>query len=349
MADPEPVTPSLRAIAKAAGVSVSTVSCALRGEPGVAVATGAHIREVAESMGWRANPLVSAWLAHVRATTPQRKNVSLGFLISDKESSARYFDSPVYRAYHRGAAERAQRLGFELEVFHVESTGVKRLNQVLASRSIPGVIVAPLQHSGVLEQFNWQAVSCAAIAHSLIEPQIHRAANHHFHSVAMALRELAKRGYRRIGLAMTRGHDTRSGGMFSGAYWAFAQSHQGTAIPPFYPDKSQFTFSHFAQWYRDAQPDAVLGFAVVHDWLQRCGVSIPQDTAFANLDWHVSYGPQAGINQKPELIGAAAVDLVTSQIFRNERGIPTDKKLLLIESDWVDGPTAPQKGRGSQI
>jgi DNA-binding LacI/PurR family transcriptional regulator len=341
MMSPEKPPPTLRAIAKAAGVSVSTVSCALRGEPGVAPKTAERIRNTAKKLGWRANPLVSAWLAHVRSAKPHEQNISLGYLISDKDGMEHYFQSPVYRAYHTGAEARARQLGFTLEPFHLEATGLKRLNQILASRSIPGVIIAPLGRSGNLDGFDWSAFSCAAIAHSLTEPRIHRAANHHFHSVVLAYQKLVELGYRRIGLAIAKGLDRRAGGTLSGGYWSAALAAGTTPLPPLLPEMSPFESRHFTHWFREHRPDAVIGYSLIKDWLAQMTVSVPSAVAFANLDWHPSYGPQAGIYQKPDLIGAAAVDLVTSQIFRNERGIPHDQKLILIESEWVDGPSAP--------
>jgi DNA-binding LacI/PurR family transcriptional regulator len=309
----------------------------------VAPKTAERIRNTAKKLGWRANPLVSAWLAHVRSAKPHEQNISLGYLISDKDGPEHYFQSPVYRAYHTGAEARARQLGFTLEPFHVEATGLKRLSQILTSRSVPGVIIAPLARSGNLDQFNWQGFSCAAIAHSLIEPRIHRAANHHFHSVVLAVRRLAELGYRRIGLAIAEGLDRRSGGTLSGGYWSATHAAGVQPVKLFNPSRSTFNFPPFKEWLDKEEPDVVIGYSLVRGWLGQMGRSVPGDVAFANLDWHQSYGNEAGINQKPELIGAAAVDLVTSQIFRNERGVPPDQKLILIESEWVDGPTAPGK------
>jgi hypothetical protein len=48
----------------------------------------------------------------------------------------------------------------------------------------------------------------------------------------------------------------------------------------------------------------------------------------------------AGIDQKSDLVGAAAVDLVVDQLHRNERGVPALQKLVLIEGVWVEGATA---------
>jgi hypothetical protein len=41
--------------------------------------------------------------------------------------------------------------------------------------------------------------------------------------------------------------------------------------------------------------------------------------------------------------GAAAVDLVIEQLHRNEFGLPSDPKLMLIASKWMDGKTVRRK------
>jgi hypothetical protein len=44
---------------------------------------------------------------------------------------------------------------------------------------------------------------------------------------------------------------------------------------------------------------------------------------------------QWGINQLPEVVGRAAVELVVGQIHRNERGSRTPAHNLLIDGTWV--------------
>jgi DNA-binding LacI/PurR family transcriptional regulator len=345
MSPHEKPPPTLREIAQAAGASLSTVSSALRNQPGVSEQKKQHIQQVARKMGWRQNPLVSAWLAHVRTHKQHNQNLTLGYIVSDAEGLDHYFNSPVYLSYHKGAQERAVALGFQLEIFHFEATGGSRLSQILHSRSTPGIVVAPLRKPGALAHLNWQAFSCAAIAHSLEKPRIHRAANDHFHSVVLAMDQLRKLGYQRIGLVLDKNTDARSGGTFSGAYWTVAHKMAANPMPPFLPDNDTSRFELFHDWYKKNRPDAVIGFELVRFWLDRLELKIPEEIGYANLDWKPAYGLEAGVDQKAELIGAAAVDLVTSQIFRNERGIPQDQKLILIESEWVDGPTAARQGK----
>jgi LacI family transcriptional regulator len=45
------------------------------------------------------------------------------------------------------------------------------------------------------------------------------------------------------------------------------------------------------------------------------------------------------MNQNNDLVGAAAVDLVVGELHRNEAGIPTYPKCVMIESQWIEGTT----------
>jgi hypothetical protein len=47
------------------------------------------------------------------------------------------------------------------------------------------------------------------------------------------------------------------------------------------------------------------------------------------------------------MVGAAAADLVIGQITNNEIGIPVHPRLVLIECDFVPGPSV--KGGGAEL
>jgi LacI family transcriptional regulator len=101
-------------------------------------------------------------------------------------------------------------------------------------------------------------------------------------------------------------------------------------------------------WLRRSKPDAVIGFGPAQFLcLTRLGVSIPRDLAFAALDVeqtrlaHVD--AVAGINQNLALIGATAVDILASQLYHNELGLPQRPVYSMIEGYWVNGRTAPAK------
>ncbi len=71
------------------------------------------------------------------------------------------------------------------------------------------------------------------------------------------------------------------------------------------------------------------------------GIRIPDDVAFAQLSLIGTREGIAGIDQKLPLVGENAVDLVIGQLYRNEYGIPTDPKMVLLDGEWRPGASAP--------
>lgn len=343
--DPSKSPPTLREIARATGLALSTVSSALREQPGVAPETVKRVRETAEAMGWRPNPLVSAWLSHVRASQEPARQAALAFVISAPEGREAYLQSPIYADYLEGARARARALGFGFETFLYEEVGgSERLNGILEARGIPAAVIAPLSDRSEGVTLDWSRLTASTIAYSLESPAIHRAGSHHFHVADLAVRKLAELGYRRIGLAIPPELDRRATGMFTGGYWSGLHHLGLPASPPFEDFGKEVSFRRFGDWLKKHRPDAVLGFPLIAPWIEELSETLRllEAPAFASLDRHPSHEGHAGVDQQALRIGATAVDLVTAQLFRNERGIPENPKLSLVEGFWRDGPSAPE-------
>ena len=338
-----PHAPTLREIAKKSGFALSTVSSALRGQPGVAEATVRKVRAVAESMGWRPNPLVSAWLSHVRTTHAPTLQATLAYIFSHPGGEAGHFTSAVYKAYYEGARKRAAELGFSMEFYHYEAYGERRLTEILEARGIQALVVGPLPEFSHTLSMPWERFVSVAIAYSLIEPAVHRAANHHFKSIARLVQTLHAYGYTRIGLALPTDVDERSFSMFTGGYWSTCHREGIDALDLFEDFYQPDSFERFGRWLDKVSPEVVIGLETVADWIRGQGYALPEEIAFANLDRRPEHGDHAGIDQNAERIGSTAVDLVTAQLFRNELGLPDHPKLSIVEGVWVDGVTAPRK------
>lgn len=86
--------------------------------------------------------------------------------------------------------------------------------------------------------------------------------------------------------------------------------------------------------------------------LTHLGYDIPQDLAYVALDVeqtrlaHVE--EVAGINQNLPLIGATAIDILASQLYHNELGLPQRPVISMIEGYWVAGRTAPSRAVGTR-
>ena len=176
-------------------------------------------------------------------------------------------------------------------------------------------------------------------------PSIHRASNDQYSTITLALRELTKLGYKRIGMAMPAESDERVKRNWSAGMLVYQQQiPEADRVPSLL---STGSFSHsFEDWFREHQPEAVLSLAwQVLKVLKEMKLRVPEDVGFAHLALTASDHDCAGVNQNSEVVGAAAVDLVDAQLRRNERGIPEFSKTLLVPGQWVAGPTV----RGSSV
>src|SRR5262249_48185532 len=102
-------------------------------------------------------------------------------------------------------------------------------------------------------------------------------------------------------------------------------------IPIFFGDENTLAFR---KWLAEYQPDVLIGHEDIY-YQTSLGMGFAFD--FINLDW--LGGPESGINQHRDWIVSSAVELVVAQLYRNERGIPTITRNMIIDGIWVDGST----------
>jgi LacI family transcriptional regulator len=96
----------------------------------------------------------------------------------------------------------------------------------------------------------------------------------------------------------------------------------------------------FPAWLQKCRVDAVIcSEPGPIELLARAGYRIPGQIGLAHLAVECAGMPCAGIDQNSELVGAAAVDVVVGQLHRNERGIATPSRAVMVEGRWLDGPT----------
>lgn len=327
--DPQSRPPTLRDIAKRSGLALSTVSDALNGKKGVAEATRRQVIGVAEAMGWRPNPLVSAWMSHVRTHADTPATQGLAYVVADREGLAHHFAVPSYEQYWEGVKTRAGELGFQAEIFSYYETGGKRLSDILYHRGIGPLIFSPLGEPAALDMA-WERFSSVSIAYSLLSPILHHVSSHHFQVVQEAIAQLIEAGYERIGFAIPTDIDVRTAGMMSGSYLhARAFLNPDKLVEPFCRPFASFTDRKFQAWVKREKPDAVLGIIWGDQWLRDTGIP------WISLDLKSKDAGMPGIQQHPRRIGAAAVDLVTAHWLRQDTGLPAFPKTSLIQGEWV--------------
>lgn len=338
MSDVErPVT--MEDVARAVGVSRSTVSRALSNHPRLPPERCAAIRQVAAEMGYRRNAMVSALMADLKAHRQPRTVNTLAYLTSHPSRDGWQRPNPSFVEYYEGARDRAAEQGYRLETFwvHEPKLGPDRFNRMLHTRHIRGVLIAPLPEPNGTVPLCWENHAVIAIGHTLVEPAVSRVVPNFYQGNLATLEHLHAHGARRIGFATDAKTHERVQLSWLAAYLVFQQRLPvNRRLPPFICEDAVGT--GMKEWMTWHQPDAVVGTQnQILGWIKKAGwqVNAPGALVFASLNTGRSPLDPPGIHQHSRLVGATGVDLIIGQIHRNEQGIPAQPMLTLVPGTWV--------------
>lgn len=335
---------TLQDVARAAGVSMMTVSRVLRDAPRVADATRKRVKSVARALGYQPDPRLSRMMQMVRGRKRVRFRAVMAVLREhvpqDDLLSSSYQYVPI-----ADIRRRARTYGYEVEEFWLGRDGMtpKRLQHILHARGIEGVLVSPQSAQLPCSEMDYSAFAAVMFGHAMREPELHLCAGNMNLGIQMAASQLRARGYLRPGVAITRWIDIRSENGYSGGWFHFQQTlppeHQVPMLLLEHNDLNR-GFSAFAQWMKAHKPDAVISFDThAPGWLKRLGLRLPQDVGFVAHDWTPQMKDYAGIYQRRDHLAAAAVDLVATQLSQHERGVPLVPRQLMLPPEWVEGPS----------
>lgn len=332
--------PTLRSLAKQLGLSRTTVSDALRGSPRVDPNTAARVRKAAREAGYRRNPLAGALMSELRRS---RGGAFRGVIaaIDFNEPDRPETSSSYHRELVLGADTRATELGFKVEKFSVGHAGVsvQRLDSILQSRGIHGVILLPAWDEPDLSNLDWSRFAGIYTDYIIERPALHSVCPDHYRSLLAALQRLADLGYRQPGLFVKKHQDARLQFRWGAAFRAFQENHpEIRAIPPLVEET--ITRDNFAKWFKRHKPDVVIGHNTdVIEWMESCGAKLPETHGFFCINLHMKARPCAGLDLQPRMLGARATELLIAQLQRNETGIPEWPSTTTIPAHWAEGPT----------
>jgi LacI family transcriptional regulator len=336
-----PRRPSLKAVAARAGVAVATASYALNNHPKISEATRRRVRQAAEDLGYRTNARVSRLMAELRS---DRGDGSTLAWVNCSPARDTYLKIPWMRGWLAGARARADRLGYTLEEFWIRERGMSaaRLIEVLFARGTSGIILAPTWATQGIAPMDLRGFPAVSMAETFNDPILHQAATNTFANVIIALEEMAKLGYRKIGFfasPMARGWTERQ---HVGAFleWMADQPKRFRTLPLLYNEYAPDAPQHFQQWVRENEFEAILSTNSRHaGWIAEMGLRVPEDIGLAHLNLAEDVPDWAGIDPLITEVAAAAVDLLVGQIHRHEAGSPPVPKITTIIGVWVPGGT----------
>jgi len=331
---------TMRQIATAAGVSVATVSMALRNSEKITPETRAKVRSAAESLNYQPDPLIAALSSRRRERT--LSNLDVIAYVTAYPTKEGWRQNRFSPAAYEGACARAAQRGYRIEHFWLREANMttRRLANILHARGILGLCIAPFPDAIPQFTFPWENFCAAAIGYSMMRPALHRACPHQFQGMQLALNTLRHRGYKRIGVALGKRVSKIVAKNWIAAVLLYQYNHgRNAATCLVYEESDRLELTN---WMKAHKPDAmIISDIALLEWFKDIRVRIPEDMGVVPLENYPGY---ACLDQKPGMVGAAAIDLIIGLIQRNETGLPADPKVVMVEGAWVDGPTvnAPQ-------
>lgn len=352
MSENEPQRPvTMRDVAQKAGVNPSTVSRALRNDQNVSKKRREQIIRIADELGYRPNPFVQAFTAHVRGYRRLPSHAPIA-LLNTRHSSKEEISNELY---NEGAATYAHKMGYKIEPIHIDSVkgSFSRLKDVLTARGIRALLVFPpteLTHMPELEDF---PMAMATIDYSLKKPNLHRATPSYFQNMEMALSICAQKGYKRMAFCTYRQEVDRIGMHWMGAFcgWRDLQAPE-QQVPIHYnpyisngkknhsPQDWQYFKDDFYEWLDRENPDLIIANSLFfYHWLKERGFNFPEDIGFVHLGLNSSEEHVSGVDQNHRQIGAGAVELIVNQLQKNTQGVPSSMQTVLTYGTWLEGGT----------
>lgn len=338
---------NLRDIADASGVSVMTVSRALRGHPNVAPETQRRILDAAENLGYQPDPDLARLMERVRSKKGTNVRATIAVIREYVPG-----DDLLTGSYQFVSLEeirsRALAYGYEAEEFWLGRNGLTpgRLQEILHARGVEGVIVSPQSSRLPCAEIDYSPFAAVTFGFGMREPALHMCVTNMTLGIDIVARNLADRGYRRIGVAVTRWIVNRSQFGYSGGLFHFQQDvspEQRVPLLMLPHNDIREGYPAFADWMQEYRPDVLISFDThVPGWLTRMELRVPEDVGFVVHDWTPKMKGFAGIYHRRDHIAAAAVDLVVTQLSQNERGVPAYPRQIMVPPEWVEGASVRQ-------
>jgi len=346
---------TLRQIAEIVGCTRSTVSYALRNNSQISAALRERIQQVAADLGWQVDAELTRQMAIVRGVTPPKDLPHLAIVIN--KSSADLANEVTPKRELDGARRRAQELGYNAYVFNLADNPLSppRLRDIFRARGVQGVVFIGTAGTELSREMLLvgREFACAVSGIRYLDPAYHTAISDLLACGRISVLELARLGFRRVGVVLPKGLDVRLERAFYGGVLAgmVELPDHGSHLVHYAGDREIYlpdsSFPAIKAWMLREKPDVLLTTDLknCHRFLETMPTGRRQTPVFA-LDWFEDGRSAGGVDALHLMVGAAATDLVIGQIHRFEKGLPQVRKVVEITGTWrlSKGFEPPAKG-----
>jgi LacI family transcriptional regulator len=322
----------IRDVAHALGVSLMTVSLALRNSPRLSLKTREKVRKMADKMGYRPDPEVARLMSRLRQSGGRRSNAMIA--LADLSMREPGTGDGYYSQVLHGALERAEALGFQVmqAMLGEMNCSVPRLLNILYNRGVTGILLLPPKVPLTLPlQLDWSKFAVVSTTYAISPHLVNRVVPHQFIDMCRALRRLEGAGFKRIGIFFETDFEERTLYQFTAAITLLGRADW------IYRTRSRHELpgKEVRDWIEARRPEIILAPFVeqLHPLLEKLPVaSRPRlySLGVSNLDGIPCW------EQRPRAIGAYGVNLLVGMIHNSEFGLPESPATTMLHGFFRD-------------
>lgn len=319
---------------------MTTVSLALRGSNSITSETSRRVREAAEELGYRPNPLVAALMSSLRSKRRKSIEAVLGVISPDAQAQ-RSRVHPGARMVHELAAEHARSCGYQTQEIVLDQVEAahRDLDRILHARRVTGLLLDDTGELTTRLNLDWSRYSVVRIGSRRHPLMFHTVTTDHHGVIQTALDETLARGARRVGLVLPRWIREVTGDQFAAA-WALRRHVQGDKRLAALLLCDELHEGAFLEWVKKEKPDVVI--TPDHNvlmWLRSAGIRVPEEIGLVHTDTTHPWWPFSGMEQDRSTMVRFAVELLISECNHNHRGLPEQPVRTGTPAFWRDGET----------
>lgn len=343
---------TLADIARKAKVSIFTVSCALRGQRGVAPETAKRIHEIAEELGYRPNAAARLLVGSRNRRCAEVRRPAVAVI---RFSAA---EMPEWEWQDAQMREIAERQGYSLEVFRLsQHESPAELSRVLWARGVQGLIllttgVPPNFSLQQMAGFQWDRFALVKISRGFDQLRCHTVRLSVFTQMRLALERVAEAGYRRVGIPLVSSTASNEDDWSRrGAIEAFRHLR-----PRAFECMELFSVANLGEeseadlreWLDRLRPDILVAFPFAWRFrLEQMGYRLPEDFAFVGVPVVNDSAGEAGrptSGPLDDFLGMefpAALHMLHDEIAAGRTGLPARPYEHVLPTVWQTGVTMP--------
>ncbi len=317
--------PTQRDLAAACGVSVATVSLALRGHPRISPERRAIIMATAAEMGYRLDPALAHW---ARQRWRERPESPLIAVLSQRSHMATQIS--------RGARRAAQELGYRLQRFDLGDPRI--IAQQLKDLGVRGIMVEAHNDDAWYDDFPFEDFVGVAMGMGARRPPLDLVKGAVFYNTELAIAQIVQASCRRVLFINALDPMSINERMQVGALSAAAESGLFTLLPIVHRGKNAVAVDALPKRLKSSQADCVLcqRDAALHlrdvatDLLKKISVLVLN--ANPREDW-------SGVNMCFEDVGARCVHLLDQHLAQHRYGRAAQPVTIEVPGMWHPGKT----------